>query len=193
MQCRPAAFVRRLDACTLKCATQRRLRSLIEQNFQDDLRGNGEAAARVLEDGVNLFAGHTGEPGEKLGHGRAALEVFKEGSHGHTGATEEPFAADPSGDAFNRRARGPIEHAEVYSGMLVIGKRPSNLPAHVGGVPARRRRDRHCNVGDTRSGRRQTSPSACAMTTIALEAATCRRLAATCRRARCARTTMPLA
>src|SRR5579862_5522117 len=102
MQCRPAAFVRRLDACTLKCATQRRLRSLIEQNFQDDLRANGEAAARVLEDGVNLFAGHTGEPGEKLRHGRAALEVFKEGSHGHTGATEEPFAADPSGDAFNR-------------------------------------------------------------------------------------------
>jgi hypothetical protein len=37
-------------------------RSLIEQNFQDDLRGNGEAAARVLEDGVNLFAGHAREP-----------------------------------------------------------------------------------------------------------------------------------
>lgn len=116
-----------------------------------------------------MFAGHAREPGEKLGHGRAALEVLKEGSHGYAGPTEEPLAADPSRDAFNRRARGPIEHAEVYSGMLVVGKRPSNLPAHVGGVPARRRRDRHRNVGDARSRRRQISPSKCAMTTITRE------------------------
>ena len=76
----------------------------------------------MLEDGVDLVTGHAREPGEKFRHGRAAFEVLKEGSHWHSRATEEPFAADPSGDAFNRRARGPIEHAEVYSGRLVIGK-----------------------------------------------------------------------
>jgi hypothetical protein len=27
-----------------------------------------------------------------------------------------------------RGARGPIEHAEAYSGMLLIGKRPSKVP-----------------------------------------------------------------
>lgn len=110
LQCCPAAFIRRLDACVGKCTSQGRWRSLIEQDFQSDLRRSGEAAARVFEDGVNLFATYTGEPGEKLRYGGASFKVLEQGSHGDASAAEDPFAADPSGDTLNCRARGPIEH-----------------------------------------------------------------------------------
>lgn len=52
----PIRVVRRLDACAGKCSPRWRRRPLIEQDVQIDLRGIGEASARVFEDGVNLFA-----------------------------------------------------------------------------------------------------------------------------------------
>ena len=122
LQCCPAALVRRLDACAGKCSTQWRRRSLIEQDFQRDLRGSGEATARVFEDGVNLFATNPGEPGEKLWYRGASFKVLEQSSHRDAGTAEEPFAADPPGDTLNRWARGPIEHAESYSRTWLIGK-----------------------------------------------------------------------
>lgn len=94
-----------------KCSTQWRWRSLIEQDFQSDLRGSGEATARVFEDGVNLFAADAGEPGEKLWYRGAPFKVLEQGSHRDASSAEEPFSADPSGHTLNRGARGPIKHA----------------------------------------------------------------------------------
>ncbi len=90
--------------------SQRSGSSLIEENSQMASRLYGEAAIRVLQNGINLLARDTGEPLKELIDRRPAFEVLEEGANGYTRRPEEPFTTDLSGDAFDGRAITPVEH-----------------------------------------------------------------------------------
>jgi len=79
----------------------------------------------MLEDSVNLLTGDARKPLQELEHGRATFEILKEGANGNASTTKEPVAADLARKPFDRGARCPIKHAEVY----IRGRQMRRKPA----------------------------------------------------------------
>jgi hypothetical protein len=64
----------------------------------------------MLQNGLDLFTCHTGEPLEKVVDPRAIFEVRKEGLDRNPGAAEDPGTADLSRISLDRRTLVPIKH-----------------------------------------------------------------------------------
>jgi tRNA dimethylallyltransferase len=64
---------------------------------------------------LDLFAGDTRKPFEKIVDTRATLKIFEERPDRNTGLSEKPFAADLIGRTFHRRALAPIKHGVILS------------------------------------------------------------------------------
>lgn len=109
-QLRPPTLKCRLNFMGAKRASEWHRRALIKQDSQIASPGDGETAARMFENGVNLLACHARKPREKVGYRRPTLEILKKRAHGHTGRPKEPLAADFPGDSFHRWAFVPVEH-----------------------------------------------------------------------------------
>ena len=87
--------------------------SLIEKDPQ--VRGSdlGQALCRVLQDGLDLWAGHAGEPFEKLLNGRPTLQVLEQGSDRDARAPEGPGSADSVRISLDGVAPSPIKHVQT--------------------------------------------------------------------------------
>jgi hypothetical protein len=66
----------------------------------------------VPQNSLDLFAGHSGEPFQKIVHAGAIFQVRKEGLHWNARSSENPGAADFPGISLHRRALFPIKHKE---------------------------------------------------------------------------------
>src|SRR5262249_42901327 len=133
-------------------APKRRRRSLVEEDFhaaarRASARRLGQAPARMLQDGFDLFPGDALEPLEELVHAGAALEVLEEGADGNAGALEEPRAAHLAWDALHGGALTPVEHGRE---LTTPGVRPRSSRS------ARTRRRSSSSTG-SRSGGSCTS------------------------------------
>ena len=66
----------------------------------------------MLQNGLDLFARHAGEPLEKVIHAGAIFQVCEESLHRNSRTSEDPGAADLSWSSLDRRALVPIKHTE---------------------------------------------------------------------------------
>jgi hypothetical protein len=70
----------------------------------------------------NLSARHAGEPREEIIHPSAPFKILEKRPDRDARAVEQPFAADFSRYAFNRRTFTPIEHRSILRGTTVTHK-----------------------------------------------------------------------
>lgn len=69
-----------------------------------------EALFGVTE--LDLLAGYPGEPFQEFVNAGAAFDILEQRPYWDAGVFEQPLAAALTGDAFDRVASAPIQHAE---------------------------------------------------------------------------------
>jgi hypothetical protein len=109
----PAYFVGSGNGVARQCVAQRRGRSLVEENphwVRGGLlapTGGRQALLGVVQNRLNLFAGHAGKPLQEIIHPRPTFQVLKQRFDRHPCAFENPGAA--------HLFRRPLNHRTLTS------------------------------------------------------------------------------
>ena len=121
---------------TTQRPAQRDGSSLVEQHSQavappsPGRSRNGQAALSVFEHGLDVLAGHAGEPLKEIVDSRPAFQILEKRLHRHPRALKQPGAAHLTRHALNRRTFAPIEHGVKIRRAILVSKhdRPAEAP-----------------------------------------------------------------
>jgi len=96
--------------------TQGSGRSLVKENLHRCRRrrlaasGGSQTLFGMMQNGLNMFAGHAGEPFQEIIHPRPIFQVLEQHFHRHACALEDPGTANLPGRPFDHCTVTPIKH-----------------------------------------------------------------------------------
>ena len=110
------------EASVTHRVTQGSGRSLVKENLHRCRRcrlaasGGSQTLFGMMQNGLNMFAGHAREPFQEIIHPRPIFQVLEERLDRHPGALEDPGAADLPRRPFDYRTVTPIKHRGILAG-----------------------------------------------------------------------------